>query len=464
VLAHHREYGDWESPRGEVLNSGFRDTGLLVRTGRRVGPGMLTVGWQGDYGREIERPRDNSNVVRFVYPSEDSSRFTLSYDLDPVAGFHRLGVNAFFGTYDQVTDQDRFATGTSPRSVERADVSARDFQVRAFAERFVGPARLEMGLDLNGRFDLHALDISLVYTDPENPEERVNVSVDDARRTDAGVYITGEAEVVSKLTAALGVRGDSVTTRNTGGFFGDRDTSNDAFSGFFSLTAGSFGGFSASAQISRGFRDPVLSDRYFRGPSGRGFITGNPDLDPEKSLQLDLAFRYTGPGYRLALYGYQYRITDLIERYQTEPDFFFFRNRGKARLRGVELEATAELGGGFSLGLAAQFERGVTLEDDAPLDDIPSESLSLQARKSFGRASALLRAGLYARDDRTGPNEIEAPGYGVVDVGGSFEAFEWLELQTYVRNLLDQEYFASADPRFVLAPGTSASFTALLRF
>ena len=160
VLGHYRDYDDWKSPKGDVLNSGWRDTGFLARAGHRLGPGMLTLGWQGDYGREIERPRNNSQTVRFVYPTEDSSRFTLSYDLDPVAGFSRAGMNAFLGSYSQITDQDRFAASSSPRSLERADVSARDFQVRTFAERLVGPAHVEVGVDVNGRYDLHALDIS----------------------------------------------------------------------------------------------------------------------------------------------------------------------------------------------------------------------------------------------------------------------------------------------------------------
>ena len=145
-------------------------------------------------------------------------------------------------------------------------------------------------------------------------------------------------------------------------------------------------------------------------------------------------------------------------------DFFFFRNRGRARLRGVEIEAQADLGSGVSLALAAQIERGITLDDDAPLDDIPSESVSLQARKSFGPGFVQLRAAAYAHDDRPGPNEIEAPGYAIVDLGGGFRVSRWLELQAYVRNLLNQEYYASPEPRFVLAPGISASFTTLLQF
>lgn len=461
VLGHWREYGDWNSPEGEVFNSGFRDSGVLLRAGHRLGPGLLTASFQGDYGEAIERPRNNSRTVRFFTPQEDSERFTLAYDLDPVAGFSRTGLTAFFGTYTQITDQDRFATQTAPRSVERADVSANDFQFRGFAERFFGPVRVETGLDIHGRYGLRALDVSIVYGSPV--VENVNVSVEEARRTDVGGYLTAETALLSRLSVAAGARGDRVTNRNVGGYFGDRSTATSDFSGFLSLTAGSFGGFSATAQVARGFRDPVLSDRYFRGPSGRGFITGNPDLEPETSFQLDLALRYTGPGYRLAAYGYQYRITDLIERFQTEPDFFFFRNRGKARLRGLELEAQADLIAGFSLGLGAQLERGETLDDGLALDDLPPPSVSLQARKSFGRAFAQIRGVAFDRDDRPGPTEEARPGYALLDVGGGFRPTEWLELQVYVRNVLDQKHLVSPDARAVLAPGISAAFTAFVR-
>jgi vitamin B12 transporter len=333
VLGHYRTYGDYDSPDGEIFNSGFRDSGVLVRAAHRLGPGMLTAGWAGDYARDVGRPRNNSQTVRFYYPEEDSNRFTLSYDVDPALGFSRMGLTAFLGSYSQVTDQLTYATLSLPKSIERADVSSDDFQVRAFAERFLGPARLEIGVDVNGRFDLRALDISLVY-DADPPVERVNVSVDDAQRTDGGIYASLDAPILSKLSVAGGIRGDRVTTRNEGGYFGDRSTSNAAPSGFASLTAGSFGGFSATAQFSSGFRDPALSDRYYRGPTGRGFITGNPDLEAERSYQYDLALRFLGPWYRTALYAYQYDIQNLIERYEGEPDNFYFRNRGEARLRG----------------------------------------------------------------------------------------------------------------------------------
>ncbi|MGH9364574.1 MAG: TonB-dependent receptor [Thermoanaerobaculia bacterium] len=459
VLGHYRDDGDYESPDGEVINSGFQDSGVLLRAAHRLGPGMLTAAWAGDYARDIGRPRNNSQTARFYYPEEDSSRFTLSYDLDPALGFSRMSLTAFLGSYSLVTDQDTFATSSRPRSIERADVSADDYQVRAFAERFLGPARLEFGVDVNGRYNLHALDISLVY-DQDPPRERVNVSVDDARRNDTGVYASLDAPIFPKLAVAGGIRGDWVSTTNEGGYFGDHSTSNAAPSGFASLTAGSFGGFSATAQFSSGFRDPVLSDRYFRGPSGRGFITGNPNLQAERSYQYDLALRFIGPWYRTAFYAYQYDIQNLIERYTGEnPDDFFFRNRGEARLRGLELEAQADVGAGFSLALAAQIERGETLDDHRPIDDVPPGSVSLQVRKTFGRGFALLRGAAYDDDPLPGPNERARPGYGIIDLGGGFNFTPWLELRAYVRNLLDKRYPVSPDSRAVEAPGISAMFT-----
>ena len=154
-----------------------------------------------------------------------------------------------------------------------------------------------MGVDVNGRFDLHAFDDLIQYDLAGNIiSTRPNVSVDNARRTDTGVFASLDTSLARLLAFGAGVRGDYVTTQNSGGYFGDQSTGNGDFSGYASLTAGSFGGLTATVQIARGFRDPVLSDRYYRGPTGRGFITGNPDLVPETSLQFDGSVRYQRPG------------------------------------------------------------------------------------------------------------------------------------------------------------------------
>src|SRR4030095_12415108 len=72
VAGHYRSYGNWDSPDGEVFNSGFRDSGVLVRASYRLGAGALTAGPRA--GREITggkppargttRPRCSSTIRR----------------------------------------------------------------------------------------------------------------------------------------------------------------------------------------------------------------------------------------------------------------------------------------------------------------------------------------------------------------------------------------------------------------
>ncbi|MEZ5287521.1 MAG: TonB-dependent receptor [Vicinamibacterales bacterium] len=467
VAVHTREAGDWDSPQGEVFNSGFRDSGVLARVEHGAGPGLFSVGWQSDFGRDIERPRNNSRTVRFFYPYENSHRLTASYEHAGLGGFRRFGVRTFLGTYEQRTDQDRFATATAGRTIERADISAKDFGVRVSSERAAGPARVEMGLDLNGRFGLRAIDDLLTFDLSGGlASARPNLSIDRAHRTDTGLYASVDAAVAPALSLGAGVRGDYVVTQNTGGYFGDLSTGNGGGSGYVALTAGSFGGVSTTVQVARGFRDPTLSDRYYRGPTGRGFITGNPDLDPETSLQFDWSVRYTAPRYRAAAFYYHYRIDDLIERCQTATDdFFFFRNRGRARVRGFEESRHRRNWGGLLGGRLHAGRRGRRQDTGAYLDDITPLNLTTVVRKAFGpRGFAQARVAFFSEDTHPGPTEREVPGYTLLDVQGGYRLAATLELRVQARNLLNQEYLASQDNRAVLAPGRSASLTLAVRF
>ena len=464
--AHMRDAGDWSSPEGGVFNSGYSDGGFLFRVQQKAGEGELSAGWQSDFGRDIERPRNNSRTVRFSYPEENSHRFTAGYEAEAVAGLSRIGVTGFLGTYDQVTDQDRFATATAGRSIERADVSAKDFHVRGFAEKLLGRSRFEAGVDVNGRYGLNAIDDLITHNlAGDIISTRPNVSVERARRTDAGLYASIESAVVPVLVVSTGIRGDYVTTRNSGGHFGDLSTGNGSGSGYASATFGSFGGVSITAQIARGFRDPVLSDRYYRGPTGRGFITGNPELNPETSVQLDFGVRYVAPAFRFAAFYYHYEIHDLIERFSTETDFFFFRNRGTARVRGFEVEAQASFPAAITLDIATQVSEGRALDDNAYLDDISPINLTAVLRKQFGnRAFGQLRGSYFSDDDHFGPTERAVPGYTLIDAAAGYRVAGPLELRIQARNLLNELYFASQDVRTVFAPGRSASLTATVKF
>ena len=465
---HYRSFSDYDSPEGEVFNSGSRDYGFLARYAQVLERGVLSIGIQGDYGRDIERPRNNSEVVRFYYPEEDSMRLTASYEAGPALGLDEMEVSFFLGTYELVTDQDRFETAVDPRLIARADVAANDFGLRAAGGDHWGQTRFEFGVDLNGRFDLSAQDIGIMYDLAGNQTSYDSMdTIEDARRIDTGLFVTAEGPVTSVFTLAGGLRFDWVDSKNVGGFFGDLSTQNSEPSGFVAATLGTFGGFSTTLQIAHGFRDARLSDRFFRGVTGAGFITGNPDLTPETSDQYDLALRYTARRWRSAMYLYHYEIDDLIERFEdpNQTDFFFFRNAGQARIRGVELEVQAEMPRRFSLQVSANLSEGESLEDGSPLDDIQPAAVAVQLRKELGeRFFAQIRGAWYDEHDDPGPNEVAVDDYTLVDVAGGWRVASNVELELLVRNLFDETHALSTDARSPLAPGITGILTANVTF
>jgi outer membrane receptor protein involved in Fe transport len=451
VQARHRDVENYRSPSGTIAGSGGRDSGVRVHGHQEVGPGRLGVGWQSDWGRDIGKPSAEWDLAHTVYPVEDSHRLVATYEGDPAGAMARWSVDGFLGSSRLVTD--RVSLSGPETSGRRSDVRAHDYGLRASGAGAVGGVALRGGVDLNGRVDLEALDSA----EADGGVVEL-VAIADASRHDAGAWATLEGRPLSTLLVSAGLRFDHVTTRNVAGYYGDRATRHDVVSGAVALAAGPVAGMTITGQVSRGFRDPTLSERYYRGVTGRGFVTGNPDLDPERSLQYDLALRRPGR-VRFGLYLYRYEIRDLVERYREGGDFFF-RNRGQALLRGIELEAQAALGSDLSLELGLQAAEGRALDDDAPLSNIPAEGLTLTVRRRLGsRGAAWARVLLRDRHDQPGPVEREVPAYGVLDLGGVWRVTTFLEARVVVGNLLDKEYLGSPDELAVSAPGRSLLLT-----
>jgi outer membrane receptor protein involved in Fe transport len=282
----------------------------------------------------------------------------------------------------------------------------------------------------------------------------VAVGVDNARRDDVGVF-AGLSHDIGRWGLSAGLRADRVTSKNRGGYFGDHDSTNSGVSGFFSLSFDVTDQLQLTGQVAQGFRDAVLSDRYYRGITGRGFITGNPDLEPESSLQYDLAIRYRSNRFDVAGYAYLYRIDDVIERYGI-GDNYFFRNGGLAEITGVEIDGGFDLGRGLSLRAGVHSLRGEAGPESAPTDDVPAPGVfALLRGEPNHRWWWMVRLAAFARDDRPGPTEREVPGYELLDAGVTYRVNDALQLQLLGRNLLDSSYLGSADEDAVLAPGRS---------
>ena len=354
VQAHVRNAEDYDSPEGEVFNSGWEDQGFLVHFTHAVGKGFLSTAWQSDYGRDFERPRNNSRTVRFYYPFENSHRFTTSYEVArrrrvPADCVHRIPrrLRAANRPGSLCHGDDRPQHRARGRLRQRLP---REGQRRAARRAGTGRVRRRRERPLRPRGARHHPGVTIWRA--RSPRDTTNVSVEDARRTDTGAYVQAESALGRFARVSGGIRGDHVTTKNVGGFFGDRSTSNGAASRFRRPHRRAVPGL----QRHRAGRRAASAIRCCPTAisAGRRAAASSPAIptsSPRPALQFDLATRYTVARTQVAVYFYHYRIDDLIERYQTQPDFFFFRNRGRARLRGFEVEARSDLGQGL-------FDRG----------------------------------------------------------------------------------------------------------
>lgn len=464
VEGHYRDAGDNSAGGGEeIFNSGYTSFGGAARYVVPAGTGRLRLGLAIDRVEDLGKAAIDSEAIRAYYPNEDSDRFTAAW-LGTAGSWDTAEASAFYGTYDVVLDRDRAPTATSNRRIDRSDTRAKDASARFVAGRGLAGGRLQAGVDVVTRFDLESIFSQIRYAGDATTVTRVDVfpAIDDAEKLDSGLFLTWNRPLSERVSLGLGARGDYVESENTGGFFGDRSTDTTAFSGNAALSFGPFAGWTTTAQVARGFRTPTLSDLYFRGPSGRGFVIGNPDLEEETSLQFDLGTRWRKGATAFGLFAYRYEIDDLIERY-SDGDNFRFRNRGQGTIEGIEAEMQLVIAEDWSVEAGLAVSNGET-DGGAEIDDIAPPNGWVTLRYSFARTFVFGRVAAFLEHDDPGPTELARPGYTLFDLGGGFRLSEAIEFRCLIRNLADKRYYGSPDNAADLATGRIVSLAVSGRF
>ncbi len=280
-------------------------------------------------------------------------------------------------------------------------------------------------------------------------------------------------------------------------------------------TRGDFSAVTASLQAARqvnerlrlfgglgqGFRAPNLADLAKNGTFASGVELANPDLDPERSVMLELGADYTAESYGLGASTYFQRITDLIGRVLIDPgnpgmtgdEIFMRENVGQADIYGLELEGWRRLGDDdspFRGELSAVYTRGEQ-EDDETLDSMGNLAFDgvpfrrippLHGRVGVSYRPADPKGGFLGwsrlelqwawEQDRLHPEDIGdpridpagTPGWAIVnaDLGGPLGKLDGGTWQLGVHNLFDREYRVHASG--FDAPGLGLVFGLRLAF
>lgn len=244
-------------------------------------------------------------------------------------------------------------------------------------------------------------------------------------------------------------------------------------------------------QAGRGFRAPTVAEMYAptalisRTEQATGIVVddlwssvANPDLQAERSLNLEVGYRYQTDNLLLGIAVFNDSYSDMIDivtRVQN-PDVVYetcsrgectvsqgnqystFDNIGEADVKGIELEAAWRISKAFSSRLAYSYNKGDKANGD-PLRSINPASAVLGFRYDAANwqvtANITHSAAKKAEDayDSTETAFEAKPyltdSYTVVDLMASIDLTSQWQLRAGIYNLFDEEYYQWQRVRFV---------------
>ena len=225
--------------------------------------------------------------------------------------------------------------------------------------------------------------------------------------------------------------------------------------------------------LGRGARTPDATERYFvLGPGPGGFYVGNPWLDSEESLEVDVGA--SGRWGRLRFDGsfFYNRIDDYILQYVVDDRFACphgpcnlrgFRNIDHASLLGVDVGVRYALRDNLSVHGSFAYVRGENEDDDVPLPEMPPLEGRLGFRYDlFDRGmwftpTLRLVQSQHRIDTAFGENVTDS--FATVDLAAGWRFLGRHELTVSVENLFDKHYHEHVtredpfDGREIFEPG-----------
>lgn len=431
-----RRAGDAETPAGERLPSAFEQYSATFSKEWRLASGatveLLAL---PAVGRDIGKPNTRYPERITRYPEEDHLLVKTGYrhpdgwGLEVFAHLNELQTENLRAGERSLVDNDAFDYGlNAQRELWLASGWTTLFGVEYFGRR---------GVEATERIE----DLTTGQVE--------RLSTLDGSEDEASLYASARRGL-GRATVEAGGRLTWLHQANRGA----ESTNDVAWAGFAGLSLPLPRGFELAANLGTGLRFPGLSERFFTGSTGRGEVVANQDLDPERSLSLDLGLRYYSARFFTAAYLFRNQIDDYIERVEIAPGVRSFANLTSGTLEGVEVEGFFAVTDAFRLNWNGQLVDGEA-DDGSTLADVPADRLALGARYDPGPWQGALRWEHRFDKGDPGPGEQETPAAELLSASFAYRLPRGFTVRLFGDNLLDETYLPSADDLAVPAQGRS---------
>ena len=420
-VARHQA-GDSQAPDGTPLNTGFARESATAQYRVRLGEFDLDALLMPSRSENIGKSNSRYPTRNTTYPED-------SHTLGRLRLRHANGFEASVHVHDQYlgTHNQRPNTPDTFAAISSTDVGAtvqQSFEVGDFSN--------DIGVEYLGRRHVTGYDAVASVHDR-------SYSLEDAGEDAWSLFALTDWRLAPQFALELGARFTSIEQDQ---YAASSDDSARAF------TAGAVwtptGSSRWTLNLASGYRFATLEERFYTGVTAQGGIVGNPTLGSEHSLGIDLGYAWQAGDWNAEIHAWRMDVDDLIQLIELQADVQGYVNVGEAELHGLEAALGWMPTTDFSLRATGALARG---EDGngTRLYGISPVTAALESKYTVGAVTLGARYSHRWRVSRPGFEEVERDAVDVVDADLRYHVTPKLDLQFYLRNAFDEQYYATAD-------------------
>ena len=422
----NRSGADGQTPDGEPLHTGFRQSSLLLQSRWSPASVQIKTLLLSSRGRDIGRSNNLFPASQIASIAEDT------HDLLQLSLAANDRWQARFYVHDQFTRADTLRLGQRENIVDNSSLDwGGHFSVRQQYPQVA--VQIGVDADLRDRVNVQeserAVGSSLSST-------QSNLAAD---QQSYGLFATATLNRRDH-SFQLGLRQDWTSQQAET----QAQRAVDNLTGYLEWQWFFTGSWSLSAELATAYRVPTLTELYFTGTTGRGSTVGNPLLLQETAPGADLGLHWDGGQHSFSAHLFQQRFSNYIDRTVISREVRGYGNLQDGSIRGVELESRFSLAPGWSGSLSGHWIEGKA-SDAKRLSDIPAAAVNLGAHYEADRWQLGLH--WWHRLARRDVSAVELPvdSANVLDADFRYRLADRTHLTLYLRNGLNDHYRISAD-------------------
>jgi hemoglobin/transferrin/lactoferrin receptor protein len=440
-----RSYESYKDGDGkEMTNSQFGDYETALKGGFRESLNNYTEAQIQYYkGTEIGIPGSDApfpSQAQVTYPQLHRQLYEIKHTYNPNGDiFSKMSINAFY----QFNDRDVRVDLPESMPIETIRPTADHTMYGSKWQNIfvLSDHTFNAGLDFWNRSYEGSRTKYL-----RNGNEMTDKPLPDAYKISAGAFAEDTWQVTEPLTVNIGGRVDYIYIDNESTPQYDAGHSDDvSWNAHIGSSYMVTEAFSINGILASGYRTPTLTELYKYIILGGGVVKlGNPNLDPEQSLFMELNLNYSSDIFDITLAGFYNDLDNLIVENKVEENLYINENISEAEIYGTELSMNIYISDLCKIYGNIAYTYGKNTITDEYLPTIaPLNGLIGLRTSQFNGFWGLCQLQWAAQQNKTPDNVDHSSSWATVDLrfGYNFEQNRALsKFYIGIDNIFDREY------------------------